>query len=453
MRRSLRQERGFTLIEVLIAMTLMSVGVAATLGVFGSAGRTTLVAQQNNVAVQQAQAEVDRLSRLSYDTLGLTSTPATSTNPRNPGYRVSGTALLIKTGLSESFVLSSDAGQSAAAVDPAPTSFAVGLGDATITGSIYRYVTWRDENCPTGVCDGTQNTKRITVAVTINQTGTGVALNPTWVSTVLPDPDSVAPGATAPGGGGSGAGSTVSAQDFYLYDTRCNNSSRQAQTGSHATHSSASWAGASPYNTSSYYSVCENNTSFAGATIQPDLMGTSAPPGDSSTPLYTYSSELSGAYDGGLAMKRQGTSCRTNYSFADSIDATKPNAWSVHAWATSAFSSAFNLDGIVTLSLFTETLGGASGRGFICATLVDRSVASGVPTDTTIGSTTFDLASWPTSVRRLSFSFKVGNYDIPTGHRLVLALNVRSESANDLVFRYDHPLYPSFLELATSTPF
>ena len=363
---------------------------------------------------------------------------------------MSGTTLQIKTGLTESFVLSSDSGQSGAAIAPGPTAFAVGLGNATIAGYIYRYVTWRDENCPAGVCDGTQNTKRITVAVTITQNGTGVALNPTWVSTVLPDPDAVVAGAPSAGGG---SGSTVSAQDFYLYDTRCNNNSRQAQVGSHPTHSTASWAGSSPYNTSSYYSVCENSTSFAGTTIQPDLMGTSAPPGDSSTPLYTYSSELSGTYDGGLAMKRQGTSCRTNYSFVDSVDTTKPNAWSVHGWSTSAFTSAFNLDGVVTLSLFTETLGGASGRGYICATLVDRSVASGVPTDTTIGSTTYDLASWPTSVRRLTFSFKVSNYDIPTGHRLVLVLNVRSESANDLVFRYDHPLYPSFLEVATSTPF
>ncbi len=99
----------------------------------------------------------------------------------------------------------------------------------------------------------------------------------------------------------------------------------------------------------------------------------------------------------------------------------------------------------MTLSLFTETLGGASGRGYICATLLDRTVSNSVPMDTVIGSTGYDLASWPTDLRRLTFSFKVTNYDIASGHRLVLALNVRSESANDLVFRYDHPLYPSFL--------
>jgi hypothetical protein len=182
-------------------------------------------------------------------------------------------------------------------------------------------------------------------------------------------------------------------------------------------------------------------------------MWTDPPPGDSSTPLYTYSSDLGGTYDGGLAMKRQGTTCPTNFTIANTFNTSAPNEWSLHAWATNTFPSAFNVDGQVTLSVFTETLGAASGRGFICATLVDRTQTSGVPTDTTIGSGTYDLASWPTTARRLTFTFHVTGKDIPTGHRLVLVLGVRSESANDLVFLYDHPVYPSFLEVATSTPF
>ena len=198
-------ERGFTLVEVLLAMALMSVGIVATLSVFGSAGRTTVIAQQNEVATQTAQGELDRLSRMEYETLGLTSTPASSTNAKNPGSRVSGTTLLIKSGLTETFVLSTDAGQSGAAVEPGPEPFSIGLGGSTITGNIYRFVTWRDENCPSGVCDGTQNTKRLTVAVTIDQTGTNPTLNPTWVSTVVPDPAALAPGATAPTSGGTGA--------------------------------------------------------------------------------------------------------------------------------------------------------------------------------------------------------------------------------------------------------
>jgi prepilin-type N-terminal cleavage/methylation domain-containing protein len=441
--RRLRANEGFTLVEVLIAMALMAIGIAATLGVFGGSGRATASAQRLDIASEQAQGVLDSLSKMDYSKLGLTSTPATSTDPLNPNNRVSGTTLTIRSGLQESFVLSSDSGQSAAAVDPTPTTFAVGTGDGTVTGKLYRYITWRDENCPTGLCDGTHNTKRITVAATIDPNGTFIARKPVWVSQIVPDPNALPPGSSPPASSG---GPDTSAQDFYLYDTRCGNTTRQAQNGDHITHSTASSG-----NSSTYYSICENTTTLSNG-LQPDLMGTTAPPGNSSTPLYTYSSDLAGTYDGGLVMKRQGTTCPRNYAIADTFNANNPNEWSLHAWSTNPFSSAFSFDGYVTLSLFTHTLSGTSGRGFLCATLLDRTVSNGVPQDTTIGSTTYDLANWPGALQRITFSWNVSSYDIPSGHRLVLVLGVRSESASDLVFVYDHPLYPSFLEVATSTP-
>src|SRR3954469_15539269 len=77
-RRRLAAERGFTLIEILIAMALVSIGVAATIGVFGSSSRATVRAQRGEVAVQQAQAEIDRLTTLEYGETALTSTPTAS---------------------------------------------------------------------------------------------------------------------------------------------------------------------------------------------------------------------------------------------------------------------------------------------------------------------------------------------------------------------------------------
>jgi prepilin-type N-terminal cleavage/methylation domain-containing protein len=445
MRPGFRSERAFTLVEVLIAMTLMAVGISATLSVFGSSGRTAVIAQQNDVAVHQAQAEVDRLGRMDYDTLGLTATPATSTNPRNPGFRVSGSTLLIKTGLTESFVLSSDTGQSGAAVNPTPTTFSVGLNNAKVTGKVYRYVTWRDENCPAGVCDGTQNTKRITVAVTIDQVGTNPTLNPIWTSAVIPDPDAVPAGSSAPG---SPSGSTVTAQDFYLYDTRCGSNTRQTLTGDHSTHLSASSS-----SDKNYDSYCENTNEVSGEKVfQPDLMGKDEPSGDDSTPLYKYSSELSGTYDGGLAMKRQGTTCPTSHSVLQTFNTSTTNIWSIHSWSSVAFSTAFDLDGMVTLSLFTAALGGASGQGVVCATLLSRDVQSTGPVDTALGSFSYTLNPWPTTPRRISFSFTISPTEIPAGDRLVLVLGVKDSSSNDLYFVYDHPSYPSFLEVATTTP-
>src|SRR6476620_5138468 len=92
-RRRASSERGFTLIEILIAMALVSIGVVATIGVMGSSGRATVRAQRGEVALQQAQAEVDSLSTLPYGQIALTSTPSGSTNVNDPRYRVSGTNL------------------------------------------------------------------------------------------------------------------------------------------------------------------------------------------------------------------------------------------------------------------------------------------------------------------------------------------------------------------------
>jgi len=441
------------MVEVLVAMALMSIGIAATLSVFGSAGRTTIVAQDNDVATQQAQAAIDQIATMSYSKVGLISTPASSTNPKNPGYRVSGTTLLIRTGLTENFVLSTDSGQSAAAVDPTPTSFSAGSGGGTVTGKIYRYVTWRDENCQTGICDGTQNTKRITVAVTIDPNGTNPTMSPLWISQVLPDPASVPPGSKASGSNSAGS-NPVSAQNFYLYDTRCGNSTRQAIAGSSATDNTASF-GYAPNYTVTDFSTCEATTA-----MQPDLMGKTVPPGDSSTPLYKYSSDLSGSYAGGLAMKETASSCPLYYyDVRDTADVTKAaNQWSVHEWDSPAFATNFGINGQATISLYTSTMGGVAAKGVICATLTDRQdfLYNGgyYPIDRVLGSQTYTLNSWPTSLKHISFTFAIpDDTDIVAGHRLVLALSVQSTSGADLYFAYDHPLYKSLVEIATDTPY
>ena len=446
MKARVQDERGFSLVELLIAMALTAVGVAATLGVFGASGRTTVISQNAEVGAQQAQAELDRLSKLKYGELALTSTPVNSTNVKNPNYRVSGVNFNVRSDLTEAMVTTPGDGATAK-VDPGPTDFAVGQNGSTITGKIYRYVTWRDENCPTSICDGTQNTKRVIVAVSLDPIANSVQRAPLWFSTVITDPSAAPAGYTGTSGGNGSGTTSTSAQILYLYDQECGDGdwadfSYQSPAGSHETHNTAQ---TSPSGSSN--SKCENSS------LHPDTLGLQPPPGNSSTPIYEYSSDLAGDYLGGLAMKRKGNTCRTSYSSGEANLLPDPYKNAVHAWSTPELDEDFHLSGRATISIYTQTVGGVSGRGLLCATLLDRVEGSGVPSNTTIASTTYDVSAWPTTPRRLSFTFTVSpQYDVLDNHRLVLVLHLRAESGQDIALLYDHPSYQSLLEIETTTP-
>ena len=266
----------------------------------------------------------------------------------------------MRSGLTEPLVTTAGDGATAK-VDPGPTTFSVGQGGSTITGKIYRYVTWRDEHCPATICDGAQNTKRVIVAVSLDPVANTVQRNPLWFSTVISDPSASPPGYTGTSGGnGSGTGGSTSAQIFYLYDEPCDDaewdgSGYAAPTGSHDTRNTAQISGSASSN-----STCANADSMK----QPDAMGTQPPTGNSSTPIYEYSADLAGDYLGGLAMMRKGTTCRTSYSSSEAAlnPATPAPRTSGRCmpgprlrWRTRYSISAAR----ATVSVWTQTLGGA----------------------------------------------------------------------------------------------
>jgi prepilin-type N-terminal cleavage/methylation domain-containing protein len=445
-------ERGFTLIEMLIAAIIMLVGIVATIGAFGSSKHTTLVAQRSEVAIHQAQRELERMRALKYDAIGLntTSAPAHASDPADPNYRVqAGGVLRIKPGppaLDEELVLLGT--EPGGKVDPGPESYTIGEGGGAVTGKIYRYVTWRDEKCPTGICDGTHNTKRLVVAITVDRGNIGPR-NPIWVSTIVANPNESVTGEVAP----PAPAPSTSAQNFYLYDQRCRSSessnSYTAPTAGHSTQDTAS-AGA----------ACELSDSSGR---QPSLMGPATPMyDDPPLPPFKYSSDLSGDYPAGLAMIRSGSACpATSYPVND-----QTGKWSMHAWATKKFSADFNLTGNAFVTLWTTSVGSLSGAGRICATLVDR-LYSGTTNDVVLGSATYETAPWPTTknepgkscgtsdfpcAAQRTFSFSVSGTKVRANGRLLLILTVLGSSDKDLVFLYDDPRYRSFVEVETNTP-
>jgi prepilin-type N-terminal cleavage/methylation domain-containing protein len=208
--RARLEESGFTLIEMLMAVTLLTFGAIATIGVFSSSKKVSVVAQRQEVAVHQAQRELERLRSLPYDKIGLVAKPAIAdrleSNPNKVGYYVDagttdGSSFTVRSlgaqpALVEHLALpdSDPAEGGTFGVDPAPTAFNV--GGSGISGTIYRYVTWRDEPCGIDsaaqqICPGYTNTKRLIVAVTVTNTGNRAGLTkPIWVSSVVMDPES-----------------------------------------------------------------------------------------------------------------------------------------------------------------------------------------------------------------------------------------------------------------------
>jgi hypothetical protein len=444
---SLPSEQGLTLMEVVVTAAVLMVGMLSTFSAFTGAKNTTLAAQHREVAVHQAQREIEKLTTATYAELKLTAQPQSSSDPAAPGYRVSGTSFRARPDLVEQFVLPSDPGP-AGSVSPGPEPFSVPAGNSVVSGKVYRYVTWRDEHCTPEACTGSHNTKRVIVAVTIDGADQRAGpRRPVWMSWIVADPNAGSTDTEQAPDANPGSGPQVTAQSFFLYDTRCEYDERQAITLPHATRNTASVG-----ETADEYSTCENPDSSS----QPDLMGPVAPPNPIEPdipPLLSYSVDLSGSYPGGLALKRGDSTCPTSYPAADSENPDAINKWNLHAWATTSLASPFTLTGRVSVSFYTTTVGGVAGRGMVCASLIDRVTSDGVPTDTALGATTYDLSGWPTTLRHLSFTFDLPHTaTVEAGHRLVLVLSVRGESANDLVLLYDHPLYPSFLQTATTTP-
>jgi prepilin-type N-terminal cleavage/methylation domain-containing protein len=199
-RQNLNGEQGFTLIEMLVAMFVLAIGIVATMNVFTSSKAISVVAQRYEVAVHQAQREIERMRSLPYDQLGLTTQPAVSdrltADPSKVGY-FNGTNFTAKSAagaqpaVTEQLIL--PASNPTGTVDPTPTPFTLAGGG--VSGKVYRYVTWRPEDCGVDgagqqLCPGNQDTKRILVAVKMNANGNVSPSNPIWVSSVVIDPTS-----------------------------------------------------------------------------------------------------------------------------------------------------------------------------------------------------------------------------------------------------------------------
>lgn len=448
-----RRQDGVTLIEVIVTMVIILVGLMATLGVFTTAGSATFTAQRKAAVVALAQRDLERIRPTEYASLGLSGTPNTTIRTKH----------LKNPAKSETDVIGGT-------VNPGPEDFQV----EGIKGKVYRYVTWRGQACPTvhdalldsvaaqtgvptanvssavsDICSqtvGTQQTKRLTVIFVPDTTLADESgpFEPVQVSTIASNPDEGAipvdadvplaidtEASKAAKDLGADHPNTVyegvSQQIHYLHDTRCGQVSRQAIIAEHST----------------------NDTSVRGATCsgsaQPDLMSTTAIPGDPSVLHYDYSTDVTRKAKGGLALQRDDRTGPCDSTFDYEFSQATRRAKSLHTWAsppTTADAETSLEGGRAVFTMFTQTADAVDEPAKLCVTLWQQS------NQAVLGSTDFTLPTWPGEITQLSVAFDVAHVNLPVGDRLMLTLRTRNASENDVVVHYDHPSYPSSLTVA-----
>lgn len=205
-----------TLIEVLVAVLILSIAAAGTLSAFDAGRRSVGYSELHSIATQAAEREMQRVTSLPWEDIALNASyestwGAPSSSTTNPTYYLSSAecdTLVTLPGTKkpcyaynwespstkEPVVLATELELEAAEADRQlnPVTFTTSTPShgTRLTVTVYRYVTWvYDPNCvgrTENTCSSTSastNYKRITVAATV----TGLK-KPAVLSTLYVDP-------------------------------------------------------------------------------------------------------------------------------------------------------------------------------------------------------------------------------------------------------------------------
>ena len=181
MPQALGGEDGFTLLELLVAITLFAVGLIALVTSFDHSRDLVSVAEKTEVASHRAERELERIASLPYASVAHSSTPGSSASSADPAFYVSGTNYQYDQGSTgpQSETLAVDGGGSISSSAGTWTD-----SEARLTGQIQSFVTWTGAYCT--AADRTRCAKRVTVAVTVG--GDRPLRRPVLMSTVMTSP-------------------------------------------------------------------------------------------------------------------------------------------------------------------------------------------------------------------------------------------------------------------------
>jgi prepilin-type N-terminal cleavage/methylation domain-containing protein len=480
-------EAGFTLIELLIAITVLAVGILSMLMAFDVSRKLSLVSERSAAMAHVAQKEIERIEGIPYGQIGLVSTPGTSTDPTNPTYYVAAgppaTFAWDRTSLARE---SLDVDATGGTIVPVQN-----WTEGQLSGQIYDFVTWTsDPKCAPG-CPVTQDYKRVTVAVTMPG---GLHPTPVFVSSVVADPQAIPTGGISNGNSGNplsdpsttcqnGVGLRVSCTSpidsgnpntFYLHDWPATSSgSPQLPSASHATHPTVGVSGGLLCTT--LPALAQILSNVTGCPV-PDLMDANPPAAPVGTPatLYQYSTDqATTGYPGGRLLQPTcagGTGCGTKSTSDCNGGGWSSNLLSVQSqlWVSSPVTATTTLTGDGGISMFTQTANSAQAAVSFCVEIYDipPSGAAGSLADllawppVDLGGAGYVAATdpqtggnWPTSPSQVSFIFNFrgssGTVSIAPGHRLGVRLWMKANLNLAIALLYDHPQYPSEIQLNT----
>ncbi len=466
------------MVEVVVAALILTLGSLAVLSLVGASARSTYRSEQSQVISDRLQQEMESIKALAdtdYAQVALTGLPADTPNTSSPAWRVSGTNYAIAQNGSQTRPLvyngsALDGGGtvSGGVINPAPTPFTSG----DVSGTIFRYVVWEnDPNCPETSCPGSQDLKRIIVAMVLSTTASGGVRHYQELQAQISDPEAQPVDNENPTPPPTGTASTWLT---WLTDTPCNNTGRQDITADHLTHNTNGVCSAGTKDASNCTTVLLATSCPAGA---PDLMfPQGATLADEQTPLFDYATDVEPTQnpdqDKGLQMmKPTSNGCLsslfqplTNISGALVGDPDPTRMQTIHKWVTNTIPSGFNvqLDGNGTLDLWTQSINAASYSGKICVWLFERHLnVLGVPVDTP--AVNLDLSNltyftyaqnpWPTEWTEIHIPLHFTLNAISPNSRLGLAIQVEraGTSGGGMQFMYDEPSFDSRLELHSTS--
>ena len=139
------EQRGMTLVEAMVAAMLLMIGIVPTVKVFDDSRDQNATGERHEIALLQAEQALEEMRGLPYDRLLMN---AGASDPGGGRVTAGGTTFQVRSDLAEPLVYYSTEGVQVGNAWVRPVSqVTTGSEDAPVDMTIYRFVTWRDEEC------------------------------------------------------------------------------------------------------------------------------------------------------------------------------------------------------------------------------------------------------------------------------------------------------------------